>query len=290
MSSGKKTVVFRPARRVSKASAEGSSSAMSETKDRGRAPVRKSGLPVMPTALRIWQHSRLIRLSELGEDLQDRVLILRNHPDVCAMSHNRNLISYAAHQDYLRELQRHRPKFDCCVLFCDAISLLQENTLFDKYLDARVKDAAGSLKVLRPIIGVVSIDMRIAGRPLLGLYKNLYHYPHIRLGRALLFAAMLRAGDLGLREIFMECYSRNGALQKLARQLGFLPESAADRTRRGSPSLSPDRDERGQLLCYQRYLPSSRNLLQDPLFADFAELRRESASLEVPSGVLGRLR
>ena len=51
------------------------------------------------TALRIWRHSRLVALPDLEEELQDRILILRNHPDVCAMSHNQALISYAAHLD-----------------------------------------------------------------------------------------------------------------------------------------------------------------------------------------------
>ena len=98
--------------------------------------------------------------------------------------------------------------------------------------------------------------------PLLGLYKNFYHYPHIKMGRALLFAAMLRASELGLREVFMECYIQNIAMQKLARQLGFLPQETV-----------------GEVLNFQRYLPSSKKLLQDPMFSDFAELKRETASL-----------
>ncbi len=215
----------------------------------------KSPLPIVATALRIWQHSHLLPLKELSEDLQDRILILRNHPKVSAMSHNRGLISYAAHQDYLRELQRRQPKFDCCALFCDAIRMLKAE---QSPTDVDV----GNLKILRPIIGIVNVDMRIAARPLLGLYKNFYHYPHIKMGRALLFAAMLRASELGLREVFMECYIQNIAMQKLARQLGFLPQETV-----------------GEVLNFQRYLPSSKKLLQDPMFSDFAELKRETASL-----------
>ena len=224
------------------------------------------------TALRIWRHSRLVALPDLEEELQDRVLILRNHPDVCAMSHNQGLISYAAHLDYLRELRRTQrlgrtPRrgrmqsgLDCCVLFCDAIRLLKE--------DSSVSDASSSLKPLRPIIGVVSIDHRVVGRPLLGVYKNLYHYPHIKLGRVLLFAAMLRAGELGLREVFLECYGNNPAMQKLARQFGFLPEHRAAE------------EQRGGLYSYQRYLPSNNKLLQEPTFADFAQSHREERSLK----------
>ena len=218
------------------------------------------------TALRIWRHSRLVALPELEEELQDRVLILRNHPDVCAMSHNQGLISYAAHLDYLRELQRTLRRgrtqsgLDCCVLFCDAIRLLKE--------DSSVSDASSSLKPLRPIIGVVSIDHRVEGRPLLGVYKNLYHYPHIKLGRVLLFAAMLRAGELGLREVFLECYGNNPAMQKLARQFGFLPEHRAAE------------EQRGGLYSYQRYLPSNNKLIQEPTFADFAQSHREERSLK----------
>ena len=213
------------------------------------------------TALRIWKHSHLVALQDLEEELQDRILILRNHPDVCAMSHNQALISYAAHLDYLRELRRPRSGRDCCILFCNAIRLLKQPPA---EANSSVSDASSSLKTLRPIIGVVSIDHRIEGRPLLGLYKNLYHYPHIKLGRALLFAAMLHASELGLREVFLECYSHNLAMQKLARQLGFLPEhSKAD-----------------EWLSFQRYLPSSQKLLQEPIFSDFAQLHREEISLK----------
>ena len=222
-------------------------------------PMLQNPLPVVATSLRLWQHSRLIRLPELAEDLQDRILILRNHPEVCEMSHNPNLISYAAHQDYLRELRRRQARFDCSVLFCDAIRLLKETGPLASVREGIHED---SLKILRPVVGVVHIDMRIDNRPLLGLYKNLYHYPHIKLGRTLLFAAIFQASELGLNEVFLECYNENIAMQKLARQFGFLPE-----------------DSTGNWLSFQRYLPSSRKLLQDPMFADFAELERESASL-----------
>ena len=219
------------------------------------------------TALRIWQHSRVVALPDLEEELQDRILILRNHPDVCAMSHNQGLISYAAHLDYLRELRRPQSGRDCCVLFCNAIRLLKQPPE-----QASVSDASSSLKPLRPIIGVVSVDHRIADRPLLGLYKNLYHYPHIKLGRALLFAAMLRASGLGLREVFLECYGHNLAMQKLARQFGFLPE----------------RSESGEWLSFQRYLPSTQKLLQEPIFSDFAQLHREELSLNRKSAKPGQ--
>ena len=49
-------------------------------------------------------------------------------------------------------------------------------------------------------------------------------------------------------------------MQKLAQQLGFLSQRS-----------------RGELLRFQRHL--SKKLLQEPMFADFAELERESASL-----------
>ncbi len=244
----------------------------------------KKALPTVATSLRIWQHSRLIPLVELEEGLQDRLLILRNHPEVCAMSHNQNLISYAAHQDYLRELRRHKPRFDSCVLYCDAIRLLKGQ--IQGQLQAADSDAANGLQILRPIIGVVNIDQRIEERPLLGLYKNLYHYPHIKMGRALLFAAMLRASELGLREVFLECYSRNVAMQKLARQLGFLPQGGDAWTRQVDEGRGGAAVER--LLSYQRYLPSSKKLIQDPMLADFAELKRESASLGAPATKLRR--
>ncbi|MEM9423901.1 MAG: hypothetical protein AAF975_03825 [Spirochaetota bacterium] len=241
--------------------------------------VRKSNsqtspLPTVATALRIWQHSRLVPLTELPEDLQDRILILRNHPKVCAMSHNNNPISYAAHQDYLRELGRRQPKVDCCALFCNAIRSLKESD--DN------GDSAG-LNVLRPIVGVVSVDMRIAGHPLLGLYKNFYHYPHIKMGRTLLFAAMLRASKLGKREVFMECYGQNVAMRKLARQLGFRAESqqgAGQSLREKTGMGEMGKEAPGEVDYYQRDLPGGKKLLQDPMFSDFAELNRESISLQ----------
>ena len=203
------------------------------------------------------------------------------------MSHNQNIISYAAHQDYLRELKRRRPLFDCCALYCDAIRLLKETSAAASVhagaQSTRINDAGSSLKVLRPIIGMVSVDMRLPERPLLGLYKNLYHYPHIKLGRTLLFAAMLRASELGLREVFMECYSQNLPVQKLARNLGFLPQSTNGRARHGNGSKQV-LDSRGELLSYQRYLPSSKKLLQEPMFADLAELQKEAQSLGLTAG------
>ena len=174
----------------------------------------------------------------------------------------------------LRSLRRERPKRwerDCCALFCNAIRLLKP----PEEGEGSASDASSSLKPLRPIIGVVSIDHRIEGRPLLGLYKNLYHYPHIKLGRALLFAAMLRASELGLREVFLECYAHNLAMQKLARQLGFLPEH------RGAQAGGDE------WLGFQRYLPSPNKLLQEPIFSDFAQLHREERSLSKKSAKAG---
>lgn len=203
-------------------------------------------------AQKLWQGCQIIPLGELERELQEKILILRNHPEVCKVSHSTRPISLEKHLAYLEELSRPQPLFDCCALYCPQI----ERSEHFKQLQPQ-----SELPQLMPILGILSLDLRQADYPLLGIYKNLYYYHNIPMGRYLLYAVLQRASQLGISQLHLECYSSNLAMQNLAVRAGFIREEPR------SQIISAEQvageaafDSRGKILSYQRYVPSQRQL------------------------------
>lgn len=191
----------------------------------------------------IWRNAVIKPLPELDPEIQEKILILRNHPDVCEMSHQSKPIRFEEHLEFLQRLRLplEQAEYDCCAIYCGAVNKISSK----EYRKQKVPPPNSGLSQLRPIVGVISINCKTPGVPLLGLYKNLYHYQKISMGRYLLLAGMLRALDLGFKQIYLECYPENAIMQYLAVNNGFFRE-----------------ETRAPILRFQRILPSRQELFE----------------------------